>query len=95
MKRTTKLTESDLNRIVKRVIKEQSDEMNPFTKEELDSGALYKLYEDQIMDILKTINDHMEDLEELEHTIYDDEDLNNEDSYDLLKLISTNLRHYR
>jgi hypothetical protein len=76
MKRIKKLTESDLNRIVKKVINEQSDEMNP--------NDLFLTYEREIGSEVKNIQDSIDTLERLYNDIEKEENLDEEEKDHLL-----------
>ena len=84
MKRIKKLTESDLNRIVKKVIKEQSDEMNP--------NDLFRMYEREIRSEVRNIQDSIDTLERLYDDIEKEENLDEEETdyllSDLRRIIS-------
>jgi len=84
MKRIKKLTESYLNRIVKKVIKEQSDEMNP--------NDLFRTYEREIRSEVKNIQDSIDTLERLYDDIEKEENLDEEETdyllSDLRRIIS-------
>jgi hypothetical protein len=76
MKNIKKLTESDLKRIVKKVINEQSDEMSP--------NDLYRMYVKEIDSELRNIDDSYKTLRELYEYIEMDENLDQDDKDDLL-----------
>ena len=76
MKRIKKLTESDLNRIVKKVINEQS----PYDG---DPVELYKMYSRMIESEIRNINHSIEELSAMKEDIMMNEDLNEEDKNDL------------
>ena len=83
MKKIKKLSESDLNRIVKKVINEQSDEMNP--------NDLYRMYVKEIESELRNIDDSYKTLRELYEYIEMDENLDQDDKDDLLSGIEDHL----
>jgi hypothetical protein len=83
MKKIKRLSESDLNRIVKKVINEQSDEMNP--------NDLYRMYVKEIESELRNIDDSYKTLRELYEYIEMDENLDQDDKDDLLSGIEDHL----
>jgi len=84
MKKIKKLSESDLNRIVKKVINEQSDEMNP--------NDLYRMYVKEIESEMKNIDDSLNTLGRLWEDIDMDENLDQDDKDDLFSEISDYLK---
>jgi hypothetical protein len=84
MKKTIKLSESDINRIVKKVVNEQSDEMNP--------NDLFRTYEREIRSELRNIQDSIDTLERLYDDIEKEENLDEEETdyllSDLRRIIS-------
>jgi hypothetical protein len=83
MKKIKRLSESDLNRIVKKVINEQSDEMDP--------NDLYRMYVKEIESELRNIDDSYKTLRELYEYIEMDENLDQDDKDDLLSGIEDHL----
>lgn len=83
MKNIKKLSESDINRIVNKVINEQSDEM--------DSNDLYRMYIKEIESELRNIDDSYKTLRKLYEYIEMDENLNQDDKDDLLSGIEDKL----
>ena len=79
MRNIKRLSESDLNRIVKKVINEQSDEM--------DSESLYRMYMREIKSEMKNIDDSLETLGRYWEEIDMDENLNQDDKDDLFSEI--------
>jgi hypothetical protein len=76
MKNIKKLTESDLNRIVKKVINEQS----PYDGDPVD---LYKMYSRMIDSEIRNIDHSIEELNAIKEDIMMNEDLNEEDKNEL------------
>ncbi len=76
MKKIKKLTESDLNRIVKKVINEQS----PYDGDPVD---LYKMYSRMIDSEIRNIDQSIEELNTMKEDIMTDENLNDEDKNEL------------
>ena len=76
MKRIKKLTELDLNRIVKKVVNEQS----PYDGDPIE---LYKMYSRMIESEIRNINHSIEELSAMKEDIMMNEDLNEEDKNDL------------
>jgi len=74
--KTVRLSESDINRIVKKVIKEQSDEMNP--------NDLFRTYDREIKSEVRNIQDSIDTLERLYDDIEKEENLDEEDKDYLL-----------
>lgn len=83
MRNIKRLSESDLNRIVKKVINEQSDEMSP--------NDLYRMYVKEIDSELRNIDDSYKTLRELYEYIEMDENLDQDDKDDLLSGIEDHL----
>jgi hypothetical protein len=86
MKRIKKLTESDLNRIVKKVINEESDEM--------DTNDLYRTYDREIKSEVKNIQDSIDTLERLYDDIENEENLDEEDKDYLLSELSRIISYF-
>jgi choline kinase len=84
MKKIKRLSESDLNRIVKKVINEQSDEMDP--------NDLYRMYVKEIESEMKNIDDSLNTLGRLWEDIDMDENLDQDDKDDLFSEISDYLK---
>jgi hypothetical protein len=84
MKKVVRLTESDLNRIVKKVVNEQSDEMNP--------NDLFRTYEREIRSEVRNIQDSIDTLERFYDDIEKEENLDEEEKdyllSDLRRIIS-------
>jgi hypothetical protein len=80
MKKTIKLSESDINRIVKKVVNEQSDEMNP--------NDLYRTYDREIKSEVRNIQDSIDTLGRLYDDIENEENLDEEDKDYLLSELS-------
>ena len=85
MKRIKKLTESDLNRIVKKVIKEES----PYDG---DPAELYNMYSRIIESEMHIIDNSIETLERFYDNIDMDENLDENDKDNLSKEIRNYLR---
>ena len=81
MKNIKRLSEADLNRIVKKVINEQSDEMDP---DEMDSERSYSWYLDKIDSKISNIEQSKESLQRLYNEIEMDENLSDDDKNDLI-----------
>jgi|LakMenEpi03Aug12_release.lakeMendotaPanAssembly.Ray.scaffolds.fasta_scaffold2157528_2 hypothetical protein len=73
MKKVTRLTERDLTRLVKRVIKEDED--------------TYYSYEEKLKDIKNDLDDMVDNLYDIENDIDRDDDLTNDEKEDLLYFI--------
>lgn len=86
MKNIKRLSESDLNRIVKKVINEQSDEM--------DSERLYSMYWYEIDSEISNIERSKNELYNLRRTIEMDENLSENDKDDLLDEINNYMRRF-
>ena len=83
MRNIKRLSESDINRIVKKVINEQSDEMDP--------NDLYRMYMREIESELRNIDDSYKTLRKLYEYIEMDENLDQDDKDDLLSGIEDHL----
>ena len=91
MKNIKRLSEADLNRIVKKVINEQSDEMD---SDEMDSGRLYSMYWYEIDSEISNIERSKNELYDLRRTIEMDENLSENDKDDLLDEINNYMRRF-
>jgi len=76
MKKTIRLTESELVRLARKVIKEQS----PYDGDPVD---LYKMYSRMIESEIRNINHSIEELSAMKEDIMMNEDLNDEDKNEL------------
>jgi hypothetical protein len=76
MKKTIRLTESELVRLARKVIKEQSSYDG-------DPIELYKMYSRMIESEIRNINHSIEELSAMKEDIMMNEDLNEEDKNDL------------
>ena len=83
MGKVIRLTERDLIKLVKKVINEQSDEMNP--------NDLYRMYMREIESELRNIDDSYKTLRKLYEYIEMDENLDQDDKDDLLSGIEDHL----
>ena len=83
MRNIKRLSEVDFNRIVKKVINEQSDEMDP--------NDLYRMYMREIESELRNIDDSYKTLRKLYEYIEMDENLDQDDKDDLLSGIEDHL----
>ena len=86
MKNIKRLSEADLVRIVKKVINEQSDEM--------DSERLYSMYWYEIDSEISNIERSKNELYDLRRTIEMDENLSENDKDDLLDEIDNYMRRF-
>ena len=76
MKKTVRLTESDLTRIVKRVIKEQEEDMgHNFSIYDDIESELMEIPNDEVIDYLKGIIKHCEKLIEKLGDIEEEDDI--------------------
>ena len=85
MRNIKRLSESDLNRIVKKVINEQS----PYDGHPVE---LYKMYYREIESEMKNIELSIMELERMREDIMMDEDLHEDDKNDLDSLIADYLK---
>jgi len=83
MKKIVRLSESDLNRLVKRVINEQDNG---------SSEDSYRMYDRFIQSEVKNINDSIDELHNMLEDIEIDDNLDEHDKKDLLDQIHSYLR---